>query len=222
MGSIMNKKKNGIRIVRYRTFILGLMLVSVMILTTACGSAGAGGETDASYSEEETMVSRDSEESTEKESETEENADGATGGIETADLEKIAELLGKSDLQAAEAFGGGEENWTEDKSFYIGRIYKVKLFDEEVKVYTTYDDQELVNAVSVWLVNGEREVKEEDSLQWVERLNEFTGTKPDLRDTSSEAGSKNWKWFLGDRAVTLNWLEDMLTISMNVVVGELN
>lgn len=98
----MNKKKNGIRIVRFRTFILGLMLVSVMILNTACGSAGACGETDASYSEEETMVSQDSEESAEKEAETEENADGATDGIETADLEKIAELLGKSDLQAAD------------------------------------------------------------------------------------------------------------------------
>lgn len=123
---------------------------------------------------------------------------------ETAALETIAELLGKSDLQAAEVFGGGRENWTEDNLFYIGRVCQVNLFDEEVSVYTSYDEKQLVNSISVWLTNGEGVTMEEYALQWEERLNEFTGAKPDFYDTTSEGGSKTWKWFLGDRAIALN------------------
>lgn len=140
---------------------------------------------------------------------------------EAVDLKSIAELLGKPDLQTAALFGGGNENWTEDKSFYIGRIYRVNLFDNEVTIYTSCDEKQVVNAVSVWLVNGERKVTEKDAVQWVERLNEFTGREPDIHDAVSEGGSKNWNWFTGQQAVSLNWLDDMLTISMNVVKGEL-
>lgn len=174
---------------------MGFILVLTMALTAACGSDNAGEERDTVSSSEE---------------------------IDTATLETIAELLGKSDLQTAEVFGGGKENWTEDKAFYIGRVYQVNLFDQDVSVYTSYDEKQLVNSISIWLVNGEEVVMEEEVLQWVERLNEFTGTKPSFYEAASEGGSKNWKWFLGDRAFTLNWMEDMLTISMNVMVGELD
>lgn len=177
-------------------------MVSAMTLTAACGSGSDGAKEDTKE-------------------ETEAETKMAPKEMEIATLETIAELLGMSDPQAAEVFGGGNENWTEDKSYYIGRIYQVNLFDKEVPVYTTYDEKQLVNSLSIWLVNGEEKVKEEDALQWIERLNEFTGTKPTTHDAASEGGSKNWNWFLGDRAVTLNWMEDILTISMNVVVGEL-
>lgn len=219
----MNKGKAGIRIMKFRNIIMELALVSTMVLTSACGSSNTGEErVPVSLSEEDLKMGQDLEQSSERKSGAEEDTEGVSDKIETATLETIAELLEKSELQAAEVFGGGEENWTEDKRFYIGRIYRVSLFDEEVTIYTSYDDKQLVNSVSIWLVNWEQNVKEEDAMQWVERLSEFTGTKPDVRDTVSEGGSKNWKWFLEDRAVTLYWQEDMLTISMNVMVGELD
>lgn len=202
--------------------IMGLILVSAMVLMPSCGPSSVGdGRIPVVSSEEELAEDRDLEQPSEQQSESRENSDGASDEREAADLETIAELLGKTDFQAAEAFDGGEENWTEDNTLFIGRIYQVSLFDEEVSVFTSYDENQLVNSVSVWLANGEYKVKEGDVMQWVERLNEFTGTKPYIHGVVSEAGSKNWKWFLDDWAVTLNWLEDMLTISMNVVVGEL-
>lgn len=192
-------------------------------VAAACGSAGGEEERDTLLSSEtDTQTVQESEPPAENASGGEEDIDGAPDENHTVDLETIAELLEMSDPQAAEVFGGGKENWTEDKKFYIGRIYQVKLFDRDVTVYTSYDDKQLVNSVSIWLVNGEQKVQEEDAVQWVERLNEFTGTEPVSDDTASESGSRNWKWFLGERAVALNWIGDMLTISMNVVVGELD
>lgn len=184
-----------------------ITVVTISTALTACGSK----ETVSPATDTGTTVQAVETTAVEKEIE----------ATETAALETIAELLGKSDLQAAEVFGGGRENWTEDNSFYIGRVYQVNLFDEEVSVYTSYDEKQLVNSISVWLTNGEGVTMEEYALQWEERLNEFTGAKPDFYDTTSEGGSKTWKWFLGDRAIALNWLDDTLTISMNVMVGEL-
>lgn len=204
--------------------ILGLSLISVMSLAVACGPGSSAEDKDVtvSTSEADLNVASDSKQFPENVPGAEENIDEASDEIQTADLETIAELLGTSDIQAAKLLGGGEENWTEDKTFFIGRIYHVKLFNEEVSVYTSYDDNQLVNSVSIWLVNGEREVKEDDVMQWEERINEFTGTKARHKPADSETGSKNWKWFSKDRAVTLNWMGDILTISMNVVVGELD
>lgn len=208
---------------KIRKIIMGFILTLIIVLTVACGSGNTREGMDTVLpSEEDLKKSIDTEPSSEEETATEDNFNRAPDEIETATLETIAELLGKSDLQAAEMFGGGKENWTEDRAFYIGRIYQVNLFDKEVSVYTSYDEKQLVNSISVWLVNGESMVMEEDTLRWVERLEEFTGTKPTFYDTASEGGSKNWKWYLGDRAFTLNWMENILTISMNVVVGELD
>lgn len=212
---------------KFRKNIMGFTLVLAMLLTTGCGFSRAGEERGAeqetgSSSEEVLRVNVENGQSSRKETEAEESTSGAPDETWTATFETIAGLLRKSDLQASEVFGGGKENWTEDKAFYIGRIYQVNLFDEEVLVYTSYDEKQLVNSISIWLTNGENTVMEEDALQWVERLNAFTGTEPDFYEAASEGGSKRWKWFLGDRAFALNWLDDMLTISMNVVVGELD
>lgn len=207
---------------KIRKIIMGIILISVITLAVACGTESNTRETFSDSPQETSLkIEQDLEKSSKKEFTTE-DIEEQSGEIQTATLETLSELLGKSDSQAAEVFGGGEENWTGDKAIYIGRIYQVKLFDEEVSVYTTYDDKQLVNAISIWLVNGEQKVEEEDTKQWVERLTEFTGEKPVFNDTLSEAGSKNWKWFLGNKAFTLNWMEDILTISMNVMIGELN
>lgn len=207
---------------KIRKIIMGIILISVTTLAAACGTESNTRETFSDSPQETSLKIEQDLEKSSKEEFTTEDIEKQSGEVQTATLETLSELLGKSDSQAAEVFGGGEENWTGDKAIYIGRIYQVKLFDEEVSVYTTYDDKQLVNSISIWIVNGEQKVEEEDTKQWVERLTEFTGEKPVFNDTLSEAGSKNWKWFSGNKAFTLNWMEDILTISMNVMIGELN
>ena len=109
--------------------------------------------------------------------------------IEAA-LDELVQLLGMQDSETASLLGGGEENWTEDKNFYIGRIYKIKLYDGEYPVFTSCNNDKIVNAVSVWLANGEREVSQEEVEQWVQRLTELVGTEPVYDDISSEAGTR--------------------------------
>ena len=136
-------------------------------------------------------------------------------------LGEMEALLGMQDEETADLLGGGEENWTEDKSFYIGRHYEVEMGGTVYQVHTSCDDAKTVNSVSVWLSDGERSVPQEEVDQWVQILNEFTGTEPVYDDTSSEVGSKNWKWMADGNIITLNWLDTIFTISMNPAVGEL-
>ena len=149
------------------------------------------------------------------ESETEQGTDPQ------AALKELAGLLGMQDEQTAGLFGGGEENRTEDKSFYIGRIYEVEMGGTVYPVYTSCDENNVVNSVSIWLSDGERSVEQEEALQWARILTDFTQTEPVYDETTSEAGSKNWKWLSDEKIITLNWLDTIFTISMNPAVGEL-
>ena len=98
-----------------------------------------------------------------KESKAEEiRGETGTTAVYEATLEELAQLLEMTDSDTATLLGGGEENWTEDKSFYIGRIYEIQLYDGIFPVYTCCDDDKKVNAVSVWLENGDRELSKED------------------------------------------------------------
>ena len=69
-------------------------------------------------------------------------------------LADTASLLGKADADIADAFGGGEENWTTDKSTYIGRIYQTELYGEPVTVHAVCGEEKTVDAVSIWITDG--------------------------------------------------------------------
>ena len=185
-------------------------------LLTACGTQQPQGTESAA--ETEGMAETQPAEQTEagaQETVTGQNTDPQTA------LGEMEALLGMLDEETADLLGGGEENWTEDKSFYIGRHYEVKMGGTVYQVHTSCDDAKTVNSVSVWLSDGERSVPQEEADQWVQILNEFTGTEPAYDDTSSEVGSKNWKWMADGNIITLNWLDTIFTISMNPAVGEL-
>lgn len=141
--------------------------------------------------------------------------------VSDTELADLWGMLGMNDAETAGLFGGGEENWTQDKSFYIGRIYQIELLGETYPMYTSCNDEKNVNAVSVWLANGEREVTKEEAEQWAARLTEASGAEPTYNETESEAGSKNWKWFFDGKSVTLNWMDKILSINMNLAVGEM-
>ena len=48
---------------------------------------------------------------------------------DTVTLDGLTGLLGKTDAELTETLGEGTENWTSDKSFFIGRTYAVTLED---------------------------------------------------------------------------------------------
>ena len=155
----------------------------------------------------------------------EETPAGESGAGEDADpqavLGELAALLGMQDEQTAGLFGGGEENWTEDGSFYIGRMYEIEMGQTVYPVFTSCDEDGKVNSVSVWLSDGERSVERKEAEQWAQILTEFTGMQPVYDETTSEAGSISWKWIAEDKIITLHWLDTVFTISMNPAVGEL-
>ena len=195
-----------------------LMMCALLLtgLLTACGTQQPQGTESAA--ETEGMAETQPAEQTEagaQETVTGQNTDPQTA------LGEMEALLGMQDEETADLLGGGEENWTEDKSFYIGRHYEVEMGGTVYQVHTSCDDAKTVNSVSVWLSDGERSVPQEEVDQWVQILNEFTGTEPVYDETTSEAGSKNWKWMADGNIITLNWLDTIFTISMNPAVGEL-
>ena len=204
------KKKTGILVILMAAFVFA-----------ACGQKAVIKESETAkepVKEQEFVeekVPSEEDESAEEKASPEENV------VYEATFQELAALLEKQDPETANLLGGGEENWTEDKSFYIGRIYQVQLFDAQYPVYTSCDENMIVNSVSIWLANGERKVSKEEVEQWVQRLTEFAGTEAVYDEISSEAGSKKWKWKLEDKFLSLMWTGDILNISMNPAVGEL-
>ena len=139
---------------------------------------------------------------------------------QTAELKELVEFLGKSDEDVKDLFGGGEENWTEDKGFYIGRIYQIVLGEDEASLYTTCEQDKTVSSVSVKF-RPDGEDCQDRTEKWVKSLTEFVGQEPEFDGTSSEGGSQNWKWKTEDAFITLRLLGEDLSISMNPPVGEL-
>lgn len=181
-----------------------LMLGAMAVSLTACGQKGTVAEQEPAAAEE-----------------TRQEETAGENTLYEATLEEIEALLGMEDAETAELLGGGEENWTEDKSFYIGRMYEISLYGETYPVYTSCTDKKIVNSVSVWLANGEREISDEETEQWVQRLTELTGEEAAYDETTSEAGTKKWKWVSEDRIISLMRTDELLSISMNPAAGEL-
>ncbi|MGI5947497.1 MAG: hypothetical protein ACOX8K_08840 [Lachnospiraceae bacterium] len=152
--------------------------------------------------------------------ETESSADETetTAGNETS-LTDIKSLVGMNDEDTAGLLGGGEENWS--NNFYIGRIYKVNLDGTEYSLFTTCGQDGTVESVSLWIVNGERDVTEEETRYWETQMTGLMGVEPSYDGTSSEGGSKNWKWMSDGMIAGMNQMKDILTLCFQPAVGEL-
>lgn len=140
-------------------------------------------------------------------------------------LQAMMKLPGMKDKETAGLFGGGEENWTEDRSFYVGRVYQTELYGGKCKVFTTCgeDPDRTVESVSIWIVNGEREITEAETEQWIERISEAMESEPFCKYQSVESGARSWKWRKGDTAASLyRMMDDILTVSFQPAVGDLS
>ena len=140
---------------------------------------------------------------------------------QSAQLKDVAAMVGMKDEETADLFGGGEENWTADKSFYIGRNYQVDLYGDTYKVFTTCGEDKTVESVSIWIVGGERQVTDEEAKEWENRVTDMMGAEPTKDAGVSEGGSKNTRWTADGMAAGMNQMADILTISFQLAVGEL-
>lgn len=194
-----------------KILLLGLVLIFAGTLA-ACGNETAQpAETTAPA----TVVAEPEPTETTETAETE-------PALPEADFGALQTLLGSEDEQAAATLGGGEENWTEDKSTFIGRIYRVSLLGQPVNVYTSYNDENKVASVSAWITDGSRTVAEEEVQTWIDRVTDYAGNDPVDNGTSPESGSRSWKWKKDDVFITLHWLGDIVTIELLPAVGELH
>ena len=138
-------------------------------------------------------------------------------------LKAMMKLPGMKDEETAGLLGGGEENWTEDRSFYIGRIYEVELYGQDCRVFTTCGGgpDRVVESVSIWIVNGEREVTEDETLLWLDRISDVMDLKHICEYESVESGARSWKWRKEGMAASMYRMKDILTVSFQPAVGEL-
>ena len=129
---------------------------------------------------------------------------------ENAGLAELKDMLGMKDADTAGLLGGGEENWTEDQSFYIGRNYQTELYGIPCKVFTTCGEDRTVESVSVWIVSGEREVTEQEAEEWADRITEMMGVQPSEEGEVSEGGSKNRRWLADGVIASMNQMRTSL------------
>lgn len=62
---------------------------------------------------------------------------------------------------------------------------------------------------------------EEEVGTWVQQISGYVGSDPIFDDTTSEAGSQNWKWEKDNVFISLRWLGDIVTLDLVPAVGEL-
>lgn len=200
-----------------------LLLTGLLsLILTGCGGSDDKESDAAAKTEQAVEATAETEEAEKNEEGSEDTSEASSVSLEAGTgLSELMGLLGMKDEATAELFGGGEENWTEDKSFYIGRIYDIMLDGEDCQVFTTCGDDKTVESVSIWVISGEREVTEEDAFKWSKLITELVGAEPVTDDEPSEGGSINSRWNKDGLAVSMNRMKDILTISLQPAVGEL-
>ena len=137
-------------------------------------------------------------------------------------LSELTGLLGMDDEDAANLFGGGRENWSADRTFFVGRTYEIMLHGQPCRLFTICGRDKTVDAVSIWIVGGERPVTAEDVTVWAGYVTAMMGTEPTLDPDISEGGSRNRRWHGSGLIAVLHQMPDILTISIQPAVGELH
>lgn len=189
-----------------------ILFLGIVVMTIGCGSQA-----------QETAMTTEivTEEQTTKEIQKENLEEENLQSKKEETFEEVAKLLGMQDSETKDMLGGGEENWTDDRSFYIGRIYDANLYGESCSVYTTCNADSIVESISIWIVSGDHTVTDEEAQKWETHISDYTGMQPTQESVSEESGNRQKKWIKDGRIVILNRMADILTISFQEMVGEL-
>lgn len=137
-------------------------------------------------------------------------------------LSELTGLLGMNDEDTARLFGGGRENWSADRTFFVGRTYEIMLHGQPCRLFTICSRDKIVEAVSLWVIGGERPVTERDAAAWAAYVTAMMGTEPTLDPDISEGGSRNRRWNAKELIAVMHQMPDILTISIQPAVGELH
>ncbi|MDD3346675.1 hypothetical protein [Oscillibacter sp.] len=117
-----------------------------------------------------------------------------------APLMAVAEMLGKSDEEVKDLFGGGSENMTEDGSVLLGRAYATTLDENAVTLETVYAEDQTVSSVSASFTD-----RTADEVKAI--LTDVFG-EPEVVDQTQAMDTK-----------TLTWTKDQVSITMNESYG---
>ncbi len=111
-------------------------------------------------------------------------------------LSSLLDMIGKEDAAVKNALGGGELNYSGDRKYLIGRIYKTSLFGEKTTIGTIYEERNTVSAVTVHLNNP-------DASEYRAELVAIYGEPTKTESTPSESGFTYDEWLLPQGALRL-------------------
>lgn len=119
-------------------------------------------------------------------------------------LKELRDMLGKTDEEAIALYGGGAENWTADQSLLVGRNYEVRLFETDVCIYTSYDEDGTVGMIFVEMQDGSAE----------QLFREMEAALGQAQTAESDEEEKSWQWQLEDCVITLYEIEGTVSIDL--------
>lgn len=146
--------------------------------------------------------------------------DGADEGAASAEagaqrlyeqLRELSLLVGRTDEEAGQMLGGGEENRTADGTVLVGRNYQAALFDRTCSIYTSYDEAGMVSLVVAQLPGQNAE-------EYERQLEALFGEGRVLEDESM--GEKSQQWDDSGYRYTLNESEDAVSLDVGWAYGE--
>lgn len=170
--------------------LLALALSIALIGTGCAGQNNNNQASDENTSTETGTVVIDSNETQIEDSEASEEA----GSKDVLDI--ATDMLGMTSEESAKQLDGGEDLYSADGEFFIGREYKVSALGIDTVLFTSFRDDGVINSISMHL--GEDNF-EDMKAQLVEKL----GQPSEVNDTPSEAGYTNIMWDLDGKLMYL-------------------
>lgn len=170
--------------------LLALALSVALIGTGCAGQNNNNQASDENASTETGTVVIDSDE-------TEMENNDATEEIENNDIIKTAtNMLGMTSEESAQILEGGEDLYSANGEFFIGREYKVNALGIDTSLFTSFRDDDVINSISMHLG---KDNFEDMKAQLMEKL----GQPTEVNDTPSEAGYTNIMWNLDGKLMYL-------------------
>ncbi|MEF9960470.1 MAG: hypothetical protein RR090_09875 [Niameybacter sp.] len=127
----------------------------------------------------------------------------------TATLTSLTTLIGKSDTEMVALLGEGNASLLEDTTTVLGRDYLLDLFDTEILLSASLDEDGLIQAFTLLPSDNDLDT-------WNEQLTSLFGpAHSETSDDGSEgSGRKSFKWTIDNTSMTLKSVYETLSIEI--------